>query len=53
MRSGPSMQNTSLNKLGGMVRKSICDGAREAGVFSVLVDETKDCSNNHQPEVCG
>ena len=31
-----------------MVRKTICNAAREAGVYSLLADESKDCSKQEQ-----
>lgn len=31
-----------------MVRNIICSGVREAGFFSLLADETKDCSKREQ-----
>ena len=44
----PSIQNTVLHILGSMVRKEICTSMRNAGVYSILVDETKDCSKTKQ-----
>ena len=31
-----------------MVRNIICNGVQEAGDFSLLADETKDCSKREQ-----
>ncbi len=31
-----------------MARKVVCIGAKEAGVFTILVDETKDLSKKEQ-----
>ena len=42
------MQNTLLQVMGGMVRKAMCDDVREAGMFSILADESKDCSKKEQ-----
>ena len=43
--TSPSIQNTVLHILGSMVRKEICTGMRNAGVYSILVD---DCSKTKQ-----
>ena len=56
LKSGPrnatytshAIQNTILHILGNMVRQKICNAVREAEVFSILVDETKDCSKKEQ-----
>ena len=37
-----------LDILGHMVRQQVCNGAKEARVFTVLADETKEC---HQERV--
>ena len=34
--------------MANMVRKKICNAVREAGVFSLLADESKDCSKQEQ-----
>ena len=34
-----------------MVRNVICSGIREAGFFSLLADETKDCCKREQMSV--
>ena len=44
----PAIQNTLLTIMGSMVRKSVCDGARDAEFFSILADETKDLSKIEQ-----
>ena len=45
-----------LDILGHMVRQQVCNGAKEAGVFTVLADETKECHqervNKHYSKVC-
>ena len=46
--TSPEVQNTLLNILANMVRRTICSGVRDAGVFSLLADETKDCSKQEQ-----
>ena len=46
--SSPGIQNSLLNILGNMVRRTICSDVRDAGVFSLLADETKDCSKQEQ-----
>ena len=34
--------------MANMVRKKICNAVREAGVFSLIADESKDCSKQEQ-----
>ena len=34
-----------------MIRKSVCDGVKEAKMFSLLVDETKDISKTEQVSI--
>ncbi len=46
--TSPSIQNSLLNVMANMVRKTICNAVREAGVFSLLADESKDCSKQEQ-----
>ena len=46
--TAPSIQNSLLNVMANMVRKTICNAAREAGVYSLLADESKDCSKQEQ-----
>ena len=46
--TAPSIQNSLLNVPANMVRKTICNAAREAGVYSLLADESKDCSKQEQ-----
>ena len=40
----PIIQNELLHIMGEMVQNTICSRIQEAGLFSVLVDESKDCS---------
>ena len=42
------MQNLILNILADIVRKTICEKVKKAGCFSILVDESKDCSKKEQ-----
>ena len=49
--TSPDIQNMLLQIMGDMVRKSICDGVRQAGFFSLLADETKDASKKEQMAV--
>ena len=49
--TSPDIQNMLLQIMGDMVRKSICDGVRQAGFFSLLADETKDASKQEQMAV--
>ena len=46
--TSPDIQNSLLNVMANMVRKKICNAVREAGVFSLLTDESKDCSKQDQ-----
>ena len=46
--TAPAIQNQILDILGRMVRQQVCNGAKEAGVFTVLADETKDVSKKEQ-----
>ena len=46
--TSPDIQNSLLNILANLVRTAICNGVREADMFSVLADETKDCSKQEQ-----
>ena len=49
--TSPNIQNCLINILGDMVRSVICDGVRDAGFFSLLADETKDCSKREQMSI--
>ena len=46
--TAPSIQNEILDILAYMVRQKVCSGVREAGVYTVLADETKDLSKKEQ-----
>ena len=46
--TSPNIQNSLVNILGDMVTNVICSGVREAEIFSLLADETKDCSKREQ-----
>ena len=46
--TSPEIQNELLQIMGGVVRERICMAVRKAGVYSVLADETKDCSKQEQ-----
>ena len=46
--TSPSIQNSLLNMHGNMIRKKICSKVREAVAYSILCDETKDCSKQEQ-----
>ena len=46
--TAPAIQNQILDILGRMVRQQVWNGAKEAGVFTVLADETKDVSKKEQ-----
>ena len=49
--TSPEMQNTFLNIMGKMVREQICSEVRRAGMYSIMVDETKDCSKTEQMSI--
>ena len=46
--TSPDIQNTMLEVMSDMVRKSIADNVQQAGYFSVMADETKDVSKTEQ-----
>ena len=46
--TSPIIQNELLHIMGEMVQNIICSKIQEAGLFSILVDESKDCSKKEQ-----
>lgn len=46
--TSPEIQNELLQIMGSVVREKICTAVKKAGVYSVLADETKDCSKQEQ-----
>ena len=42
------IQNELLDIMATMIRSKICSSVRKAGVYSILADETKDCSKKEQ-----
>lgn len=42
------IQNELLNVMGGMVQKKISVAAQKAGLYSILADESKNCSKREQ-----
>ena len=46
--TSPIIQNELLDIMGEMVQNTICCKIHEAGLFSILVDETKDISKKEQ-----
>ena len=44
----PEVQNTLLQIMGGMVQSILCSRIQEAGMFSLLVDESKDRAKKKQ-----
>ena len=46
--TSPEIQNTLLHIMGEMVTRRVCSEVVQASVFSVLADETKDCSKSEQ-----
>lgn len=47
-----NIQNTIINIMASLVRRTICTSIQKAGYFSLLVDETKDLSKNEQMSFC-
>ena len=48
MYTSPIIQNELLDIMGVMVQSIICHKIQEAGLFSILVDESKDSSKMEQ-----
>ena len=48
MRTSPGIQNDMLRTMVGMVQDEICAAVNKAGFFSILADESKDCSKKEQ-----
>lgn len=46
--TSPDIQNLLVNVMAGMVRENICNAIREAGVFSLLANKTRDVSKQGQ-----
>lgn len=46
--TSPIIQNELLHIMGEMVQSVICNKIQESGLFSILVDESKDCSKKEQ-----
>ena len=46
--TSPEIQNMLLHNMGGMVQSIICSKIQEAGIFSLLVDESKDHAKKEQ-----
>ena len=46
--TSPDIQNGLKHVMGGMVQESICISVRNACVYTILADETKDCSKKKQ-----
>ena len=46
--TSPYVQNTLINVMGSTVQESICSSVCKAGVYTILADETKDCSKKEQ-----
>ena len=46
--TSPDIQNALLKVMGNLVRKRICAEVQKAGMYSILADETKDCSKREQ-----
>ena len=52
MYTSPIIQNELLDIMGVMVQSIICHKIQEAGLFSILVDESKDSSKMEQLTLC-
>ena len=50
--TSPIIQNELLDIMGAMVQSIICHKVQEAGLFSILVDESKDSSKKEQLTLC-
>jgi len=48
MYTSPEIQNSLLHVMGEMVRKKICESVQQAGWFTLMADESKDCSKFQQ-----
>ena len=48
MYTSPEIQNSLLHTMGDLVRKMICDSVQQAGYFTLMADESKDCSKCEQ-----
>lgn len=46
--TSPEIQNTLLNVMDNIIRKQISLAVQQAGVYSILADESKDCSKREQ-----
>ena len=46
--TSPDIQNTLINVMARTVQESICSSVRKAGAYTILADETKDCSKVEQ-----
>ena len=46
--TSPEILNCILHIMGDMVRKMVCDGVKNAGIFTFMADESKDYSKNEQ-----
>ena len=44
----PDIQNSIIQIMGRMIRRTICDEVRQSGYFSLMADETKDMSKQEQ-----
>ena len=48
VNASAEIQNVLLHIMGEMVKKKICSDIRDAGVYSILADESKDRSKTEQ-----
>ena len=48
----PDIQNEIIDIAAGLVRQTLCENIINAEIFSLIVDETTDVSNNEQLSIC-
>ena len=46
--TSPEIQNSLISVMAGTVQELICSPVRKAGAYTILADETKDCSKKEQ-----
>ena len=48
----PDIQNEIIDIAAGLVRQTLCENITNAEIFSLIVDETTDVSNDEQLSIC-
>ena len=46
--TSPQIQNALLTIMASLVKDQICNAIKQAGFYSILADESKDCSKTEQ-----